>query len=417
MFALLGSLLRLLVSPANLRDIALENLALRQQLAVFKRKCPRPRLRRTDRFFWVWLSRSWNDWHRALVIVRPETVVAWHRKGFRLFWTWISRRKGGRPEASPAIRALILKMAAANPLWGAPRIHGELLKLGIPISERTVSRLLPRKRRPPSQTWKAFLDNHLNQLVSIDFFTVPTASFRVLFVFVVLAHRRRRVIHFNVTEHPTGGLDRSANPGSIPRRHGATIFDPRPGPDLRRVFPESPQRPGHHRSPDGTAEPLAKSVGGKAGGLHPARMLGSRDRAGREASAKNPEELFRLLSVLENSPIFSQGRSDNSRRAGAGGGTDRGDPAGRRPAPSLRTARCVTDELGPGVPLPRKLQPASRKAGFRQRTGSTSPMTARARDHGTERRAETAVVGRLFFQRMHHYRVLAKNNWLESRCL
>jgi transposase InsO family protein len=139
----------------------------------------------------------------VLIIVRPETVVAWHRKDFRLFWTWISRRKSGRPEASPEVRALILKMAAANPLWGAPRIHGELLKLGIHISERTVSRLLPRKRRPPSQTWKAFLDNHLNQLVSIDFFTVPTATFRVLFVLVVLAHRRRRVVHFNVTEHPT----------------------------------------------------------------------------------------------------------------------------------------------------------------------------------------------------------------------
>ena len=105
MFALLGSLLRLLVSPAYLRDIALENLALRQQLAVFKRKCPRPRLRRTDRFFWVWLSRSWENWHQALVIVRPETVVAWHRKGFRLFWAWISRRKSGRPEAHPAIRS------------------------------------------------------------------------------------------------------------------------------------------------------------------------------------------------------------------------------------------------------------------------------------------------------------------------
>jgi transposase InsO family protein len=101
------------------------------------------------------------------------------------------------------MRALILKMAAANPLWGAPRIHGELLKLGILISERTVSRLLPRSRKPPSQTWKAFIDNHVNELVSIDFFTVPTATFRVLFVLVVLAHRRRRVIHFNVTEHPT----------------------------------------------------------------------------------------------------------------------------------------------------------------------------------------------------------------------
>src|SRR5579862_3890947 len=109
MFALLGLLLRLLVLPACLRDIALENLALRQQLAVFKRKCPRPRLRRRDRFFWVWLSTSWKHWHRTLIIVRPETVVAWHRRGFRLFWSWISRRTGGRPQASPAIRALVLK--------------------------------------------------------------------------------------------------------------------------------------------------------------------------------------------------------------------------------------------------------------------------------------------------------------------
>jgi putative transposase len=205
MLALMGSLLRLLVSPANLRDIALENLALRQQLAVFKRKCPRPRLRRVDRFFWVWLSRCWKDWQRTLVIVRPETVVAWHRQGFRLFWSRISRRKSGRPEASPVIRALILKMAAANPLWGAPRIHGELLKLGVEISERTVSRLMPKNRKPPSQTWRAFLNNHVQDLVSVDFFTVPTVNFRMLFVFVVLAHHRRRIVHFNVTEHPTAG--------------------------------------------------------------------------------------------------------------------------------------------------------------------------------------------------------------------
>ena len=204
MFALLCSLIRLLVLPGSVREMALENLALRQQLTVFKRHSPRPRLRKADRLFWVLLSKSWKEWQRALIIVKPETVVSWHRKGFRLFWTRISRkRRSGRPEASSEIRALIRKMAAANPFWGAPRIHGELLKLGIDISERTVSRLLPKKRKPPSQTWKAFLDNHVNELVSIDFFTVPTASFRVLFALVVLAHRRRLVVHFNVTEHPT----------------------------------------------------------------------------------------------------------------------------------------------------------------------------------------------------------------------
>lgn len=204
MFALLCSLIRLLVLRGSVREIALENLALRQQLVVFKRRCPRPRLRRADRLFWLCLSRTWKNWRPALIIVRPETVVSWHRKGFRLFWAWVSRRKcSGRPETSPEIRALVRKLAAANPLWGAPRIHGELLKLGIPISERSVSRLLPKKAKPPSQTWKTFLDNHADHLVAMDFFTVPTATFRVLFGLVILAHRRRSIVHFNVTEHPT----------------------------------------------------------------------------------------------------------------------------------------------------------------------------------------------------------------------
>jgi putative transposase len=121
-----------------------------------------------------------------------------------MYWAGLSRRKSaGRPPVSSEIRALIKKMATANPYWGAPRIHGELLKLGIEISERTVSRLMPRNRKPPSQTWRTFLDNHVKDLVSIDFFTVPTVTFRVLFVFVVLSHYRRRVVYFNVTEHPT----------------------------------------------------------------------------------------------------------------------------------------------------------------------------------------------------------------------
>ena len=204
MFSLLCSIIRALVWPRHAREIAMENLALRQQLTVFKRQCPRPRLRKADRLFWLVLSTTWKDWRRALIIVRPETVVSWHRKGFRLFWSWISRRRhSGRRSVSPEIRASIRKMAAANPLWGAPRIHGELLKLGITLSERSVSRLMHRSPKPPSQTWKTLLANHVNELVSVDFFTVPTATFRVLFVLVVLAHRRRCVLHFNVTEHPT----------------------------------------------------------------------------------------------------------------------------------------------------------------------------------------------------------------------
>jgi len=186
------------------RDLALENLALRQQLAVLKRERKRPAIKNRDRLFWGWLSRIWRGWRESLIIVKPETVISWHRQVFRLFWTKLSRRKiRGRSAVDPKVRALIKQMTEANPLWGAPRIHGELQKLGIEISERTVSRLMPEQRKPPSQTWRTFLDNHLGELVSIDFFTVPTATFRVLFVLVILAHHRRRVMHFNVTEHPT----------------------------------------------------------------------------------------------------------------------------------------------------------------------------------------------------------------------
>jgi transposase InsO family protein len=135
--------------------------------------------------------------------VKPETVIRWHRKSFKLYWTWKSQRNGhGRPAVSSELRELIRKMSQANPLWGAPRIHGELRKLGIEISQAAVSKYMVRHRKPPSQSWRTFLDNHVGNLVSIDFFTVPTVTFRVLFVFVILAHERRRIIHFNVTESP-----------------------------------------------------------------------------------------------------------------------------------------------------------------------------------------------------------------------
>src|SRR5438876_1053565 len=205
MITLRLQLLRLLpFLVGGTRQLALENLALRQQLAVYKRTVPRPKLRALDRLLWVGLASVWTGWRRALVIVSPDTVLRWQRRRFREYWTQLSRRPtGGRPAVNAEIEALVRRMAAANPLWGAPRIHGELLKLGIDVAERTVSRLMPKRRPLPSQTWRTFLDNHVRGLVSLDFFTVPTARLRVLFVLVVLAHHRRRVVHFNVTEHPT----------------------------------------------------------------------------------------------------------------------------------------------------------------------------------------------------------------------
>ena len=156
------------------RELAIENLVLRQQLAVLKHRHPRPRLTEADRLFWVVLSRIWSGWRESLHVVQPETVVRWHRKGFRFYWCWKSRRRG-RPEIDPEIRALIRRMCLSNPLWGGPRIHGELLKLGIDVSEATVSKYMIRHRGPPSQTWRTFLENHAKELIALDFFTVPNS--------------------------------------------------------------------------------------------------------------------------------------------------------------------------------------------------------------------------------------------------
>ena len=156
--------------------------------------------------FWVGLSQVWSRWRHVLIFVQPDTVVRWQRERFRRLWARLSKPKNplrGRPAVAAEIRRLIQEMAIANPLWRAPRIHGELKMLGINVSERTVSRILRTVSRPPSQTWTTFLHNHLGQMVSVDFFTVATIRLRVLFVFLVLEHRRREVLHFNVTEHPS----------------------------------------------------------------------------------------------------------------------------------------------------------------------------------------------------------------------
>jgi hypothetical protein len=206
MFCWLTLLLRL---PATIlqsrRDLLLENLALRHQLLVLTRSAKRPRLNPLDRAFWAWLSHIWDGWRIPLRFAQPDSVIRWHRKGFRLFWRWKSRpHKVGRKTIGPAIITLIRQMNHANPLWGAPRIHGELLKLGITIAQRTVANYMaPHTRRTSSHNWKAFLRNHCASMVSIDFLTVPTINFKLLYVFIVLSHHRRRVLHFNVVESPS----------------------------------------------------------------------------------------------------------------------------------------------------------------------------------------------------------------------
>jgi putative transposase len=199
--ALLKFVASLFRSPAALR---LENLALRHQLAVYQQTIHRPRLRPSDRLFWAWLSRLWPGWQATLAFVQPRTVIAWQQQRFRDHWRHLSQRsKPGRPTIAKEVRDLIHTMWQTNPTWGAPRIVGELRKLGIEVAKSTVEKYRVRPQRPSSPTWKTFLTNHVQDLVALDFFVVPTVTHTVLFVLLILAHHRRRVVHFNVTEHPT----------------------------------------------------------------------------------------------------------------------------------------------------------------------------------------------------------------------
>ena len=192
---------------ASLRSrvaLQIEILALRHQLNLLQRSVKRPRLSAVDRWLWVRLSRNWPGWRAALKLLKPTTVIGWLYKGFRLFWTWKCRHgRLGRPVVSLELRRLIRRMSRENPLWGAPKIHGELLKLGFDISQTSVSKYLVRCKGSTSQSWRTFLENHVKSLVSVDFFTVPTIRFQILYVLLVMAHERRRIMHFAVTQYPT----------------------------------------------------------------------------------------------------------------------------------------------------------------------------------------------------------------------
>ena len=339
---LLASLASIFRSRASL---GLENLALRHQIGVLQRSAgKRPKLTSGARLLWICLSRLWRDWRSALAIVKPETVVAWHRAAFRLFWTWKVRcGKPGRPVISSEVRDLIRKMCRENPGWGAPRIHGELLKLGIDIGQSSVSKYMVRCRKPPSQTWRTFLENHAQQLVSIDFFTVPTIRFQVLYVFLVLAHDRRRILHFNVTAHPTadwtGQQLREAFPfAQLPRyllRDRDAIF----GDDFRE-----------HVRDMGICEVLAapRSPWQRA---YIERVIGSVRRecldhmiVFHETSlTTNSHFLFRLLSPMENASFVGEGRTGATSDSPARNGIRRSATPRRRTAPPLRTTGCLNE--------------------------------------------------------------------------
>src|SRR5229473_3155595 len=205
MIGFLILLLHVLVAPFKTQArLEVEIVLLRHQLSVLRQRVPStPRLTAADRLLFVWLYRLFPSVLNALIIVQPETVIRWHRTGFRLYWRWKSRTRGGRPKIPGEIRRLIREISLANRLWGAPRIHGELLKLGFEVAQSTVAKYMARRGRGPSQTWKAFLRNHAAGIAAMDFLIVPTVGFKLLFDLVILKHQRRRLISLSVPANPT----------------------------------------------------------------------------------------------------------------------------------------------------------------------------------------------------------------------
>src|SRR5258708_4120196 len=197
--------LHVLASPFKTQaQLEAEIVLLRHQLNVLRQRVPsKPRLTMADRLLFVWLYRLFPSVLNAVTIVQPETIIRWHRTGFRLYGRWKSRSRGGRPKVPMEIRRLIREMSLANRLWGAPRIHGELLKLGIEVAQSTVAQYMVRRGRGRAQTWKTFLHNHAAGMAAMDFLVVPTVGFKMLFVLVILRHQRRRLISLSVTANPT----------------------------------------------------------------------------------------------------------------------------------------------------------------------------------------------------------------------
>jgi hypothetical protein len=328
-------------------ELVLKNLALRQQLAIFKDKRPQPRLDNPARAFWVGLRSAWPSWMDALILVRPETVARWHRQGFRLYWRRKSRtRPVGRPRISREVRDLIRRMATDNG-WGAPRIHGELVKLGYDISERAVSRYMPRRPTDPDavKRWMAFLRNHRDVITGVDFFTVPTATFRLLYVFFVIHHERRRVLSFAVTDHPHAEWVvqqlREAFPDDRAPRYVTIDRDGKYGdvvPATLRDWGIEPKRTSP-RSSVAVAERHRRTLGaiGTPGIARPRR------RDGREPSPSATHRVCRLLQRGPLPPVAGQGHARPSRRDAP----TIASREGRRPAPRRRATPSLRVDRGP----------------------------------------------------------------------
>ena len=285
-------------------DLLLENLALRHQLQVVLRSNPRPRLRNRDRILWVWIHRFRPDsWKRHLVVVRPETVIAWHRRGWRLYWTWRSRARFGRPRLRPEVRALIGRMAFENPTWGTQRIRGELLKLSIAVSARSIRRYRTRTwNGPPSQTWRTFLSNQAKGIWAADLLVVQTIGFRTLYVLFLVSHARRELMYLNVTASPTAAWVWQQLINATPWRPQARPSDPRSTQRLRQGLRHQTRSFWRHWDPDSVPGAEGQRDCRETCGDPAARVLGPHDRPQRGPSAQSADGVCRLLQPRSATP-------------------------------------------------------------------------------------------------------------------
>ena len=293
--------------------LAAENIALRHQILVLKRKHRgRIRLRGLDRVILSWLSRMGPTVADAIIIVKPETLVRWHRLGFRAFWRWKSGSVGGRPQLDKELRGLILLMAAENPLWGAPRIHGELLKLGFELSQATVSNYIRRHPRPRGQAWRTFIDNHRDAIAATDLFVVPTIGFKLMYGIAVIHLKRRELVWTNATLHPTAEWIAQQLTEAFPWERAPSHLIRDRDASYGAVFKRRLNSLGYPRPPNPATLALAKRLCRTDYRFNPPRILGSHYYIWRGTLAPDAEVVCQLLQSDADPTVAGQRFTDSS---------------------------------------------------------------------------------------------------------
>ncbi len=308
MIALLCFVLAVLASPFKSKSrLEAENAALRHQLIVLRRKVQgRVRLTNNDRWFFIQLYRWFPSILQVLTIIRPETLVRWHRAGFRRYWRWKSRSLGGRPQIETDLRALIRRMSIENPLWGAPRIHGELLKLGFEVAQSSVAKYMVKRRGPPSQGWRTFLRNHAPDIAAMDLFVVPTIGFDLLYAFVIVRLDRRDLVWINVTTNPTAEWIARQLTEAFPWNEAPRYLIRDRDRIYGTVVTRRMRAMGIRDKPIAPASPWQNGFAERLIGSIRRECVDHFDRLGRGASAPDPASLCSLLQRHQNAPVIGQ---------------------------------------------------------------------------------------------------------------